>query len=419
MRRREARSTQRPARPLGRHRSVGQHATAVDEDVCDARRVVLRILERGDVANRRGVEDRDVGLQSRAQHAAVIQVHARRRLRRHLADGFLERQQMLVAHVVTQNPRKRSPCARVRFRFGQADRPPPARPNRSRRQPADARSAVRTSSSFMIDVMTDVESRSAMTRSMTASRGSFPIALPMAVSVMPSYFRKSGLRTVEIMTPSPPPAAVPLVLPRDGRRIVHVVLDSIALGRVVEPREHLVEPAFADPQRQARRQAIRRTRVGILIGRHVEAARPRGLEAPQHVGHASEVGTVRRLQMPDLGWNRGALGNLEDLVDRLEDTGALGTLMREVHAAVARGHLREFDDLVGRREAIRARTAATCSDRARPAPSRRPRAASSIPARPASQVDRPCRLRSVRSPPAPTNVATLIAGRDRVSSRRK
>ena len=43
-----------------------------------------------------------------------------------------------------------------------------------------------------------------MTRSITASRGSFPIAFPIAVSVMPSYFIRAGLRTDASITPSPP-----------------------------------------------------------------------------------------------------------------------------------------------------------------------------------------------------------------------
>jgi len=57
--------------------------------------------------------------------------------------------------------------------------------------------------------------------------------------------------------------------------------------------------------------------------------------------------------MPDLCWNGRALSDLKYLLQRFEDACALGALMREVDPAMARGDLRELDNLIGGREAIR------------------------------------------------------------------
>ena len=56
----------------------------------------------------------------------------------------------------------------------------------------------------MIDVITEFSPRSATTRSITASRGSFPIVLPISVNIIPSYFLRSGFNTDTSITPSPP-----------------------------------------------------------------------------------------------------------------------------------------------------------------------------------------------------------------------
>ena len=97
--------------------------------------------------------------------------------------------------------------------------------------------------------------------------------------------------------------AVPLVLPGRRVRIVHVLLDPLARRRIGQARQRLVEAAFARPQRQARVEAVRRARVGILVRGDVEAARPRRLDAPQHLRHLAEVRLVGGLQVPDLRRN--------------------------------------------------------------------------------------------------------------------
>src|SRR5438034_11748502 len=75
------------------------------------------IVEGRDIANRYRIEDGDIRDHSRPENAAVIQVNARGRLRCHLADRFFKREEVLLSNVLAENPRKRTPRARVRLRF--------------------------------------------------------------------------------------------------------------------------------------------------------------------------------------------------------------------------------------------------------------------------------------------------------------
>src|SRR5205085_2874551 len=57
---------------------------AVDEHVLNALRGAVRVLERRDIDDVLGIEDGDVGKVILLEHAAVAQLHALRRERRHL-----------------------------------------------------------------------------------------------------------------------------------------------------------------------------------------------------------------------------------------------------------------------------------------------------------------------------------------------
>ena len=67
--------------------------------------IALRLLERVRLADRRRIEDRDVGGKPFANLAAIAQAENLRRQRRHLANGVFERQHLLVAHVVAEHAR--------------------------------------------------------------------------------------------------------------------------------------------------------------------------------------------------------------------------------------------------------------------------------------------------------------------------
>src|SRR4249919_1174260 len=199
-------------------------------------------------------------------------------------------------------------------------------------------SAVRTSSSLMMAVMTELSPRSAITRSITASRGSFPIALPICVRVIPSYLRRSSFSTDDSMTPSPPLAPY--------HWFSHVTALASSMSFLIRSR---VAGSFKRPSVFSRPPS--RAHNGKHESRPFAAGASR-LDPFQHVRHLAEVGFVRGLQVPDLGRNRGAFRNREHFVERLEDARALRPLMREVHAAVTRGDFGQLDDLVGRRKPI-------------------------------------------------------------------
>ena len=67
------------------------------------------------------------------------------------------------------------------------------------------RIASTTSLSRMIEMITDDSALSAITRSMAASRGSLPMALPISAKFMPSYLRSDGSSTELSITPAAPP----------------------------------------------------------------------------------------------------------------------------------------------------------------------------------------------------------------------
>ena len=85
---------------------------------------------------------------------------------------------------------------------------------------------------------------------------------------------------------------------------------------ILEAREHLVEAAFAHPQRQAGVEAVRRAIVGIHVGGDVEPAGAGRVECFKHFRHAAPVGLVGGLEVPHFGGNVRALGHGEHLVER-------------------------------------------------------------------------------------------------------
>src|SRR5205823_10393716 len=74
------------ARPRRGHFAVLEGDLAVDDHLCDADRVLVRLLERCLVADGGRIEDGDVGLKPFAKDAAVGEADALRRKGRHLVD---------------------------------------------------------------------------------------------------------------------------------------------------------------------------------------------------------------------------------------------------------------------------------------------------------------------------------------------
>src|SRR5579883_2218612 len=97
------------------HLALINHRNAVHQHVSHALRELIWIVERGQIENGRRVEDDDVSAHSRTQQAPAFQPKALRGERRELANSILERQFVLFAHVLAQNPRKRSIRSRMRM----------------------------------------------------------------------------------------------------------------------------------------------------------------------------------------------------------------------------------------------------------------------------------------------------------------
>ncbi len=203
----------------------------------------------------------------------------------------------------------------------------------------------------MIEMMHDDSALSAITRSMAASRGSLPIALPISSKVIPSYLRSAGSSTELSMTPAAPPEPY--------HWFSHGAFGS-SMSRFTRARvagssqalQHGLGAALAHPHRQAGVEAVGRAVVGIDVGRYAQAAGARRLDAAQHLGHLSPVGLVGGLEVPDLGRDVRALGDRQHLVERLEDLVALRALVGDVDAAVRGRDLRQLDEFVRRGEPI-------------------------------------------------------------------
>src|SRR6266550_8220251 len=103
-----------PARARVRNLPFPQNHLPIHQNVLDADRSLMRLLERRAVDHGRRIEHCDVGEHPGLQEPAIGEAHALRRERRHLAHGELERKELLVARIVAKDPREGTVGARVR-----------------------------------------------------------------------------------------------------------------------------------------------------------------------------------------------------------------------------------------------------------------------------------------------------------------
>src|SRR5688572_28733663 len=105
------RSVERPARALVGDGALRDYRTSVDEDMPDADRVVVRILERGFVLNGCRIEQHEIGKHAGTDQTAIGNADPNGGLRSHLAHGVFQRQEFLITHIVSEYARKGPPCA--------------------------------------------------------------------------------------------------------------------------------------------------------------------------------------------------------------------------------------------------------------------------------------------------------------------
>ena len=221
-------------------------------------------------------------------------------------------------------------------------------------------SASRTSSSRMIEMITEVSPRSAITRSIAASRGSLPISLPISTRFLPSHLRSAGSSTVDTITPAPPPEpyhwfSQSLALASSMSRLMRSRSAGSCRRRSIMSRP----PSRTHSGRHASRPFEARS-YGIHVGGDVEAARARGLEVLQHFRHASPVRLVGGLEVPHFRGNVRALGHREHFVERRDDLRR--TPIADAKCRCRRAASRPSPARRSRRwsRSGRARTAATC-----------------------------------------------------------
>ncbi len=84
-----------------------------------------------------------------------------------------------------------------------------------------------------------------------------------------------------------------------------------------------------------------------MVGGQVDALGAGGLEALEHMGHASPIVAAGGFQVPDVDGNGGFAGDAYDFVERGINAVLLGTLVGEVNAAVLGGHFGKRDNFLG------------------------------------------------------------------------
>ena len=279
------------------------------------------------------------------------QAHARGGERRHLADGLLEPQDLLVAHVVAEDPRRRAEGAGVHLLLRQDAVLGPrlgVRAERHERVPQRRAHvllahAERHPRRVAAVGHHDVEERvdrigTPLLRDLLEGQALVPLELGVEDARHEDALGARG--PVGVLRQAQEVGA------RPGPR-----------GGVREARHHALGSALAHPDGQARVEAVRAGRPRVLVGAHVQALGPRPLDLPQELRHAAPGPLSRRLEVVDLRRDLRLAGDPEDLVQAGVEADrpvvALVPLVRDVAAAVAGRDPGEGDELVGRGEEAR------------------------------------------------------------------
>ena len=93
--------------------SVLQHLHAVDEDVSNADRVLMRLLERGAIGDGGGIKHNDIRVHARFDESTAIETEIGRRQRSEFTDRLGQREHVFVAHVLAKDARETAVCTRV------------------------------------------------------------------------------------------------------------------------------------------------------------------------------------------------------------------------------------------------------------------------------------------------------------------
>ncbi len=132
-----------------------------------------------------------------------------------------------------------------------------------------------------------------------------------------------------------------------GRQQIHLLGHAAADLRVAQALDPGVVAALLDPERHGGVEAGGAGGVGVDVGGDRQPLGARRLDARDHRLELRPVLRPRRLEMVDLGPHAGPPGDLQQLLERLQQLSAFASHVRDVHAAECRGHLGQGDQLVG------------------------------------------------------------------------
>ncbi len=139
---------------------------------------------------------------------------------------------------------------------------------------------------------------------------------------------------------------VPFIVP--GRAGGFDVLDDTRpRDRVLEALHHFLIAAVVRPRRHERGHVVEPRRIGVGVRGDVETARARRLDAFDHVRHAAPVPLASNLQMPDLHRDMRLAGNAEGFIEGGHHAVPFRAHMRSVDAAVWGGFGSQRDQLFG------------------------------------------------------------------------
>ncbi len=149
--------------------------------------------------------------------------------------------------------------------------------------------------------------------------------------------------------------AAPLALVDEAPVAVALGAQPLTRGRIAQPRERRVGAALGDPRRQDSRHLAEPLAERRRIGEHVEAALPRRGHLLDRSLPAAfrRVRVVPDVQVRDLGLRAPGPGDLEELVDRVQQTGVAVANVTRVDAVVLAGHGVQAPQLLRRRLAAR------------------------------------------------------------------
>src|SRR4029450_5975396 len=111
------RTPQRTPRSGARVLAVFEHLHAIHENVLRANRVLMRLLERGAIGNRRRIEYDDIREHSLFNETAMIEAEICRRQSAQPANGFFQRDHFFIPHVFAKEACEISIRSRMRIRF--------------------------------------------------------------------------------------------------------------------------------------------------------------------------------------------------------------------------------------------------------------------------------------------------------------